>query len=145
MVRPGGLIQFQPFVPKDCADRVLRTVVEMAQKARIVPYLGVLKRHRPDPFLMTHGLDGFSMAMDFGVPTSATGRKALWELTHRMAEVVLDAGGRFYYAKDATLVGSSFERIHGSDAVARFRELKGRLDPDWVLQTGLSRRLLGTA
>ncbi len=145
MVRPGGLIQFQPFVPKDSADRVLRTVVEMAQKARIVPYLGVLKRHRPDPFLMTHGLDGFSMAMDFGVPTSAAGRKALWDLTHRMADVVLDAGGRFYYAKDATLVGSSFERIHGAEAVATFRDLKSRLDPDWVLQTGLSRRLLGGA
>jgi hypothetical protein len=32
----------------------------------MVPYLGVLKRHRPDPFLMTHAVDGFSMAMEPG-------------------------------------------------------------------------------
>jgi decaprenylphospho-beta-D-ribofuranose 2-oxidase len=58
-----------------------------------------------------------------------------------MAEVVLDAGGRFYYAKDATLLASSFTRIHGSEAVARFGELKARLDPRGVLQTDLARRL----
>ena len=143
MVKPGGLIQFQPFVPAHCAAEVLRRVIEKAQSWRMVPYLGVLKRHRPDPFLMTHGLDGFSMAMDFGVPVSRKGRQKLWALTREMADIVLSHGGRFYYAKDATLAGSSFEQIHGGEAVARFRELKARLDPQNVLQTDLSRRLLG--
>jgi decaprenylphospho-beta-D-ribofuranose 2-oxidase len=55
--------------------------------------------------------------------------------------VVLAAGGRFYYAKDATLLGSSFARIHGSEAAARFRALKQKLDPGNVLQTDLARRL----
>jgi FAD/FMN-containing dehydrogenase len=123
---------------------VLRTVVEMAQRARIGPYLGVLKRHRPDQLLMTHRLDGFSIAMDFGVPKSDVGRERLWTLTREMAEVILDSGGRFYYAKDAKLLGSSFERIHGSEAVATFRVLKARLDPQNVLQSDLSRRMLGS-
>jgi FAD/FMN-containing dehydrogenase len=144
MVKPGGLIQFQPFVPAAEAPRVLRTVVEMAQRARIGPYLGVLKRHRPDQLLMTHRLDGFSIAMDFGVPKSDVGRERLWTLTREMAEVILDSGGRFYYAKDAKLLGSSFERIHGSEAVATFRVLKARLDPQNVLQSDLSRRMLGS-
>src|SRR5690606_17904133 len=139
MARPGGLIQFQPFVPAHAAARVLRRIVELAQAAGIVPYLGVLKRHRPDPFLMTHAVDGFSMAMDFGVPTGAAARRRMWELTWRMAVVVLDAGGRFYYAKDATLLASSFERSHGDAAERRFLELKERVDPDGVLQTELSR------
>ncbi|MFO1055066.1 MAG: FAD-binding oxidoreductase [Planctomycetota bacterium] len=143
MVRPGGLIQFQPFVSVREGARVLRLVTEMAQAEGIRPYLGVLKRHRPDPFLMTHGLDGYSMAMEFGVPTSARGRERLWKLTHRMADVVLDAGGRFYWAKDGTLLASSFERVHGTEAVRTFRALKNRLDPDHVLQTDLSRRLMG--
>ena len=30
-------------------------------------YLGVTKRHRPDKFLLTHAVDGFSLAMDFKV------------------------------------------------------------------------------
>jgi FAD/FMN-containing dehydrogenase len=141
MTSPGGLIQFQPFVPKDQAARVYRTLVETCHAAGLLPYLGVLKRHRPDPFLMTHAVDGYSLAMDFNV---TQGRRArLWALCSRMAEVVLAAGGRFYYAKDAVLEGSSFARIHGDAAVAEFRALKARLDPQGVLSTDLSRRLLG--
>lgn len=137
--KPGGLIQFQPFVPAAHASRVFRALFEMCHRARLVPYLGVLKRHRPDPFLMTHAVDGFSMAMDFAV--TGGNRARLWRHTQAMAEVVLDAGGRFYYAKDATLLASSFARIHGDDAVQRFRALKARLDPGGLLQTDLARRL----
>lgn len=141
MTRPGGLIQFQPFVPAAAAERVLRQLIEECHRARLVPYLGVLKRHRPDPFLMTHAVDGFSLAMDFAVSTNRRRREALWQLCQRLADVVLAAGGRFYYAKDAVLLSSSFERIHGGAAVARFRELKRRCDPDGLLQTDLARRL----
>ena len=84
------------------------------------------------------------MAMDFGVPASKSGREQLWQLTHRMADVVLDAGGRFYWAKDGTLLSSSFQRVHGGEAVSRFKTLKARLDPEGVLQSDLSRRLLGS-
>lgn len=136
---PGGLIQFQPFVPKAAASRVLRKALEMSQAARIVPYLLVLKRHRPDPFLMTHAVDGFSLAMEYQV--SDKNRARLWELCARMAELVLEAGGRFYYAKDATLTAPALPRIHGDSAVARFRALKARVDPAGLLQTDLARRL----
>lgn len=143
MTKPGGLIQFQPFVPFAAAERVLRTLIEQCQKEGMVPYLGVLKRHRPDPFLMTHAVDGFSMAMDFAVSTSQQKRQALWSLCQRLAETVLEAGGRFYYAKDAVLQQSSFARVHGESAVRTFRSLKQRCDPNGLLQTDLSRRLLG--
>jgi FAD/FMN-containing dehydrogenase len=141
MTKPGGLIQFQPFVPQREGERVLAHLIERCQRAGMVPYLGVLKRHRPDPFLMTHAVEGYSLAMDFAVSTNRRRRAALWRLCQEMAEVVLDAGGRFYYAKDAVLESSSFTRIHGEAAVARFRELKRRLDPQQLLQTDLSRRL----
>jgi FAD/FMN-containing dehydrogenase len=141
MTRPGGLIQFQPFVPVAHSERVFRTVIERCQQAGMVPYLAVLKRHRPDPFLMTHALDGFSLALDFAVSTRPARRAALWQLCQRLGELVLDAGGRFYYAKDAVLQESSFARVHGDDAVRRFRALKQRLDPDRLLATDLARRL----
>jgi FAD/FMN-containing dehydrogenase len=120
---------------------VLRTIIERCHAAGHVPYLGVLKRHRPDPFLMTHGLDGYSMAMDFAVSTSKKRRESLWRLCRELADVVLEASGRFYYAKDAVLLESSFSRVHGDAAVARFRELKRQWDPDGLLQTDLSRRM----
>jgi len=141
MTKPGGLIQFQPFVPQRQGEEVFGRVIERCQQAGMVPYLGVLKRHRPDPFLMTHAVDGYSLAMDFAVSTNQSRRQALWRLCQEMAEVVLAAGGRFYYAKDAVLDASSFARIHGDAAVAKFRELKRRLDPQRVLQTDLSRRI----
>ncbi len=141
MTKPGGLIQFQPFVPFQHGARVLRTIIERCQAAGHVPYLGVLKRHRPDPFLMTHAVDGYSLAMDFAVSASRRRRDSLWRLCQQLADVVLDAGGRFYYAKDAVLLQSSFARVHGDAAVARFRALKQKWDPDRLLQTDLSRRL----
>ena len=83
------------------------------------------------------------MAMDFAVSTSPRKRAALWSLCQRLSEAVLDVGGRFYYAKDAMLLASSFPRIHGAEAVSTFRALKHRVDPRGMLQTDLSRRLLG--
>ncbi len=139
---PGGLIQFQPFVPKDRAADVFRTILETCQQRRLVPYLGVLKRHRQDRFLMTHAVDGFSLALDFAV--TKANRSRLWQLCRELAELVLAASGRFYYAKDAVLEASSHERIHGVEAVSRFAALKQRLDPNGLLQTDLSRRILGS-
>ena len=141
MTKPGGLIQFQPFVPKAHGSRVLRTMIERCHTAGHVPYLGVLKRHRPDPFLMTHAVDGYSLAMDFAVSSNAARRAELWKLCQDLAEVVLEAGGRFYYAKDAVLLQSSFARVHGDASVSRFAALKQKWDPDRLLQTDLSRRL----
>lgn len=141
MTRPGGLIQFQPFVPKEAGERVLRTLIEQNQQAGFVPYLGVLKRHRPDPFLMTHAVDGYSLAMDFAVSVRKSRREALFAHCRKLAEIVLEAGGRFYYAKDAVLAASSFPRVHGEAAVAKFRALKAKWDPDRLLQTDLATRL----
>ena len=142
MLKPGGLIQFQPFVPVATSLTVFRNMIETSHRAGFYPYLGVLKKHRPDPFLMTHAVDGYSLAMEFGVSTDANRRRELWQLTHRLADMVLDAGGRFYYAKDATLLPHAFERVHGREAVAQFRSLKRLLDPAHVLQTDLSRRIM---
>lgn len=141
MTKPGGLIQFQPFVPFNSAHNVLCEIVEECHRSRLIPYLGVLKRHRKDPFLMTHGIDGYSLAMDFAVSTNPAQRKKLWNLCERMTEKVLAAGGRFYYAKDLTLLPSCPEKIHGASALSKFRALKRRHDPANILQSDLAKRL----
>lgn len=141
MTKPGGLIQFQPFVPFDAAHDVLSGLIADCHKAGLVAYLGVLKRHRKDPFLMTHGLDGYSLAMDFAVPTSPQRRKELWDLCARMTDRVLDAQGRFYYAKDLTMSPSCPEKIHGAAALETFRALKRKYDPSAILGSSLARRL----
>lgn len=137
----GGLIQYQPFTPADRAPETLANLLRLSQRQGLLTYLGVLKRHKPDPFLLTHGLDGYSLALDFRVTQG--NREALRRLVYAMDELVLAAGGRFYLAKDSTLRPEVARAYLGAEALAQFRALKQRCDPDELLQTNLWRRLLG--
>ncbi len=137
--KPGGLIQYQSFVPKDRAKDVFSQQIEMAQAYGVVPYLGVFKRHRPDDFLMTHSVDGYSFALDFAVTPQNQGK--LLSLTAEMDRIVLDAGGRYYFAKDSALHRASIQDAMGPERVQKFFALKAQCDPETLLQTNLYRRL----
>jgi decaprenylphospho-beta-D-ribofuranose 2-oxidase len=136
----GGLIQYQSFIPKEHAEDAFRTQIALCQHEGQVPLLAVFKRHRPDRFLMTHAVDGFSLALDFKV--TRKNRQRLWKLTEKLNQIVLDAGGRFYMAKDATLTQEAFRQYLGEETLAKFKELKKRFDPDNILESELSKRLL---
>ena len=88
---------------------------------------------------MTHAVDGYSLALDFRV--TARNRRRLWEHSAALTRVVLDGGGRFYFAKDSTLTAAQLERYLAEERVQRFRALKRTLDPDGLLQTDLWRRV----
>jgi decaprenylphospho-beta-D-ribofuranose 2-oxidase len=113
----------------------------LSQSRKYPPYLGVLKRHRPDEFLLTHAVDGYSLAMDFRV--TQRNREAIWSLAKEMTEKVLAVGGRFYLAKDAVLQAADAERLYGRDPPDKFFELKARLDPRGVFHSDMSRRIFG--
>jgi FAD/FMN-containing dehydrogenase len=140
---PGGLIQHQIFVPKDKAREVFAQVLELQQSRGLETYLAVMKRHRADPFLLTHGLDGYSLAQDFAVTSS--NRQQIWALCHEMDQIVLAAGGRFYFAKDATLQPETVRQFLGDAALQQFAGLRQQYDPDGVLATDLYDRALGPA
>jgi len=137
--RGCGLIQYQSFIPRGNAVRAFERLLAMGREAGLPAYLGVFKKHRPDDFLLTHGVDGYSLALDFRVTRS--NRPKLWDLCRRMDEVVLGAGGRFYFAKDATLRADRVRRFLPPAALEEFVRLKRRCDPGNILQTDLSRRL----
>jgi decaprenylphospho-beta-D-ribofuranose 2-oxidase len=137
--RPGGLIQYQPFVPRDAAQRVFREIFERSQAADIVSYLGVMKRHRPDAFHFSPVLDGYSIALDF--PVTRRNRAALWKLCGTLSDLVLEAGGRFYPAKDSVMRPEDFARSHGAAKLESFRALRRRCDPERVLESDFSRRI----
>lgn len=140
---PGGFIQYQSFVPKEHGPRVFAKQVQLQQEAGLESFLGVLKRHRPDPFMFSHAVDGYSLAFDFKVTTE--NRERLFELCHRMNDLVLEAGGRFYFAKDATLRPADVEAFLGEEALDCYRQLKARFDPEAILDSGLARRVGLTA
>lgn len=136
---PGGFIQYQSFVPAEHAPRVFARQVELQQAAGLESFLGVMKRHVPDPFLFSHGVDGYSLALDFKI--TPTNKEAVWRLAHQMDELVLGAGGRFYLAKDSTLTPEHFAASIGDQAMDEYFSLKAQLDPDSILSSNLARRL----
>jgi FAD/FMN-containing dehydrogenase len=140
---PGGLIQFQSFVPAARARDTFERLLAHAKARGLTPYLGVLKRHRQDDFLLTHAVDGYSLALDF--KASVARRSRLWATCAELAQLVVEAGGRFYPAKDSTLDRATYEASLGAERLERFRALKRRWDPDDLLRTDFSERVLGHA
>jgi hypothetical protein len=135
----GGLIQYQSFVPKETAEDAWREMLQLSHGNKLPSYLGVTKRHRPDKFLLTHAVDGFSFAMDFKVTD-----KNRAGLSHQLQEfdrIVLNAGGRFYFAKNSETSAETTRAFLGEETVTRFKKLKKRCDPNGLLESDLYRRI----
>lgn len=140
MYKPGGLIQYQLFIPKERAKDVARRTFELCQQARLVPLLVVMKRHRADKFWLSHAVDGYSFAMDFKVDDHR--REDLWRLTQILNEMVVEAGGRFYFAKDSVVSPDAVRRSLGAEVLGRFFAKKLEVDPDELVQSNLYRRVM---
>ena len=138
---PGGLIQYQPFIPKENAEDAFTQILQLCQQRGLPNFLTVMKRHRPDPFWLTHGLDGYSLAMDFRI--TQRNRARVVQLARELDEIVLLANGRFYLAKDSTLRPEVTRAYLGAETVAKFKALKQEVDPQTRLQTNMWRRLFG--
>ncbi|MGE5249449.1 MAG: FAD-binding protein, partial [Bacteroidota bacterium] len=135
----GGLIEYQSFLPKETAEAAWRALIELSVRRGLPSYLGVTKRHRPDKFLLTHAVDGFSLAMDFKVTDG--NRAQLGEMLQEFDRIVLEAGGRFYFAKNSETTPESTLQFLGEKTVAEFKKLKRRCDPDGLLESDLYRRV----
>jgi decaprenylphospho-beta-D-ribofuranose 2-oxidase len=137
----NGLIQYQSFLPKETALQGWSEMLSTSKKRGLPSYLGVTKRHRPDKFLLSHAVDGFSLALDFKV--TDRNRAGLAEMLVEFDQIVLDAGGRFYFAKNSETTAETTRAFLGDEAVKKFRKLKKRTDPDGLLESDLYRRIFG--
>ncbi|NUQ86364.1 MAG: FAD-binding oxidoreductase [Anaerolineales bacterium] len=135
----GGLIQYQSFLPKETAEEAWREMLELSHRRGLPSYLGVTKRHRPDKFLLTHAVDGFSLAMDFKVTDK--NRARLHALLQEFDRIVLSGGGRFYFAKNSETSAETTRAFLGDEVVAKFKKLKKRCDPNGLLESDLYRRI----
>lgn len=138
--RPAGILQYQVFVPTGTARAVYSSLLEGSQRAGLVPYLAVFKRHVPDPFLLSYSVDGYSLALDYHVTPHNDARIA--DMLGRFTrDIVLPAGGRFYPAKDNAVDRESLRRALTPQAVDAYLAMKRRLDPKGLLQSDLYRRV----
>ena len=139
----GGLIQYQSFLPKETAEATWRQMIELSHRRGLPSYLGVTKRHRTDKFLITHAVDGFSLAMDFKV--TDRNRASLSQMLEEFDDMVVKAGGRFYFAKNSETSARHARAFLGDETIAKFRELKKGCDPDNILESDLYRRVFEPA
>jgi FAD/FMN-containing dehydrogenase len=137
----GGLIQYQSFLPKETAEDCWREMLTLSLQRGMPSYLGVTKRHRPDQFLLTHAVDGFSLALDFKV--TDRNRSSLSQMLKEFDKMVIQAGGRFYFAKNSETSPEVAHKFLGEETIRKFKTLKNRCDPENILESDLYRRVFG--
>ena len=79
--------------------------------------------------------------MDFKI--TDRNRQRMRKMTNEMNQLVLEGGGRFYFAKDSTLTPDVVQAYLGEETLKKFKKLKRKYDPDHIMQTGLYRRCFG--
>ena len=108
--QPHGLIQYQLFVPRAAASYALAEALRLQATTGVYSYLGVVKRHRADPFPNSYMMDGFSLALDFPVRPSRLDR--LVRLFRSYDALLSEVGGSVYAAKDGVSRGRLPEFRH---------------------------------
>lgn len=129
-----GFVQYQ-FVVPDEAESVLRSIIEQLSAHRLPIFMTVLKRFGPgNPAPLSFPSAGWQLAVDIGVARAGIAR-----LLDRFDDMVLDAGGRHYLAKDAILSPEAFRR--GYPELDAWRATRHRVDPTGIWASDQSRRL----
>ena len=108
-----------------------------------MPVWCIIKKHQSDPFLLSYQVDGFSLELNYP-RNQATAQRLKHTLQH-MNAMAIEAGGRFYLAKDHYLTQAQYRQSVGADAFDAFLALKQRLDPEMLLQSDLFRRIFQPA
>jgi FAD/FMN-containing dehydrogenase len=111
-----GFFQYQCVLPPRSERRGIAALLERIAAVGQGSFLAVLKSFGPleSPGLLSFPAEGTTLALDF--PNRGESTLALLD---RLDEVVTEAGGRLYPAKDGRMSAAMFER--GYPALARFR------------------------
>ena len=130
---PRGFLQYQFVLPPESLGEfapVLRTV----QQSGHASFVNVLKMfgdgNRAPLSFPTRGM---TVTFDFAI------RPGLAELTSRLDDLVLGAGGRLYSAKDSVTSAETFHAMY--PRIGEWLRVRRAVDPDGVFVSDLARRL----
>jgi decaprenylphospho-beta-D-ribofuranose 2-oxidase len=130
---PSGFLQYQFVVPLERGD-VIRTVLERMTAARQVSALNVLKRFgEGNQAPLSFPRPGWTLCVDIPIGPG------VGPLCDELDELVLDAGGRHYLAKESRTSPDAIRR--GYPRLDEWRKVRDAVDPAGVFTSDLARRL----
>lgn len=131
----SGFLQYQFAIP-DASSYFISKVLASFAELECPIFLSVLKRFGPsNPSFMSFPFEGWTLALDF--PTKFPNiEKLLWALDEELVAI----GGRIYLAKDSRMHPKHLPLMY--PRLEEFRAIKGKFDPNRIIQSNLSRRLM---
>ena len=129
-----GFVQYQFVVPVG-EERALADAVERLSETRCPSFLAVLKRfggHNDGP--LSFPMAGWTLALDLQVGPPRVG-----PVLDELDELVAEAGGRVYLAKDARLRPELLPVMY--PRLDEWRRVQAKVDPTGLLRSDLARRL----
>ncbi|MEE2731912.1 MAG: FAD-binding oxidoreductase [Pseudomonadota bacterium] len=120
MYGPNGFLQYQCVVPMEHSEAAISELLQRIGRANYGSFLAVLKVFGdvPSPALNSFPRPGTTLALDFPYKGAQT-----MHLFDQLDEVVVQAGGALYPAKDAHMKSEHFKRFYpNADKLESFRD-----------------------
>lgn len=131
-----GFTQHQCVLPEEDRPGATRRFLELLTSLGGASFLSVLKDFgEAGEGVLSFPRRGITVTVDLPMRATTPGVIA------RLNELVIAEGGRIYLAKDALTTGADFRRMESR--LAEFLAVKRKWDPEWRLESALSRRLFG--
>lgn len=129
----NGFLQYQFMVPFGQEDMFRRSIDKISASGH-VSFLNVLKTFGPgNPAPMSFPSEGWTLTVDIPVTPG------LERLCADLDEMVLNAGGRLYLAKESRTTPEMIERMY--PRIDEWRKIRASVDPQGVFHSDLQRRL----
>lgn len=129
----NGFLQYQFMVPFGQEDMFRRSIDKISASGH-VSFLNVLKTFGPgNPAPMSFPGEGWTLTVDIPVTPG------LERLCADLDEMVLNAGGRLYLAKESRTTPEMIDRMY--PRIDEWRKIRASVDPQGVFHSDLQRRL----
>ena len=129
-----GFVQYQCALPWETGPVAMRKLLEALAESGRASFLAVLKAFGAQGSgLLSFPMPGLTLALDLPA------KDGLEDFLHKLDDIVLEAGGRLYLAKDACMRSDDFKQMY--PRLDEFLALKKEIDPQNVFQSSQARRL----
>ena len=129
-----GFLQYQFAVPFKNGLDVLREILTRIASSRSGSFLAVLKAFGQQEGILSFPIPGYTLSLDFPMRDGQ-----ILNLLQELNDLVREAGGRVYLAKDAMLRQQDFEIMY--PGVSEFKRIKQFYDPGGKFRSHQSDRL----